>query len=187
MAPSDPVNLDVIEQQLKDAIQSMHNIMVQVTSYDSSATNSTLSAPPSTHTPNNNINNNNFSSATSSPSPYNNNPSSRNSRDVLSNEITSLSRSLQQIYTSSRSSSSSLPQVPPELITYVDNGRNPDIYTREFVELVRRANQLMSGKQRAFARFGRVLAAQIEAAMPEIREDAARVVEATSIGNDGSP
>ena len=71
--------------------------------------------------------------------------------------------------------------MPPELVQYVDNGRNPDIYTREFVELVRRGNQLMSGKQTAFARFGKVLASEIESAMPELREDAARVVAATGI------
>ncbi|RWA08722.1 hypothetical protein EKO27_g6358, partial [Xylaria grammica] len=72
-----------------------------------------------------------------------------------------------------------LPQVPPELVQYVDNGRNPDVYTREFVELVRRGNQLMRGKQSAFASFRDVLAGEIENAMPELRDDAARVVAAT--------
>src|ERR1700712_1273701 len=32
-------------------------------------------------------------------------------------------------------------QLPPEIIDYVDSARNPDIYTREFVELVQRGNQ----------------------------------------------
>jgi mediator of RNA polymerase II transcription subunit 10 len=73
--------------------------------------------------------------------------------------------------------------VPPELIQYVEDGRNPDIYTREFVELVRRGNQLMRGKERAFAAFRDVLADQINAAMPELRDDVARVLEATG-GSD---
>lgn len=69
--------------------------------------------------------------------------------------------------------------MPPELIQYVDNGRNPDVYTREFVELVRRGNQLMRGKQNAFAAFRDVLAGEIERAMPELRDDVAKVIAAT--------
>jgi hypothetical protein len=69
--------------------------------------------------------------------------------------------------------------VPPELLEYVENGRNPDIYTREFVELVRRGNQLMRGKTRAFADFRDILAADMAAAMPELRRDVRTVCEAT--------
>lgn len=69
--------------------------------------------------------------------------------------------------------------MPPELLEYVENGRNPDIYTREFVELVRRGNQLMRGKMNAFGTFRDVLAEQITAAMPELREDVQMVLEAT--------
>ncbi len=68
---------------------------------------------------------------------------------------------------------------------YVDNGRNPDVYTREFVELVRRGNQLMRGKQTAFASFRDVLAGEIENAMPELRDDAARVLAATRATTTG--
>ena len=69
--------------------------------------------------------------------------------------------------------------MPPELLEYVENGRNPDIYTREFVELVRRGNQLMSGKMQAFGSFRDVLAHNMTTAMPELRDDVARVIEAT--------
>jgi hypothetical protein len=55
--------------------------------------------------------------------------------------------------------------VPPELLEYVENGRNPDIYTREFVELVRRGNQLMRGKTAGFGAFRDVLAADMAAAL----------------------
>ncbi|KAI3336482.1 transcription factor subunit Med10 of mediator complex-domain-containing protein [Xylariaceae sp. AK1471] len=150
MAPMAPVDHNALEQQLKDTIQSLHNIMVQISLYDST-------------TP---------SSSSSSQS-----PSSRTSRDVLAAELTALSRSLQTIHRTS--TTRTLPQVPPELVQYVDNGRNPDIYTREFVELVRRGNQLMRGKQSAFASFRDVLAGEIENAMPELRDDAAKVVAAT--------
>ncbi|TRX91912.1 hypothetical protein FHL15_007231 [Xylaria flabelliformis] len=146
MAPSPNVDHNTLEQQLKDTIQSLHNIMVQVTAYDSTTTS-------------------------------NSSPSSRASRDVLAAELTALSRSLQTVHRTA--TTRTLPQVPPELVQYVDGGRNPDVYTREFVELVRRGNQLMRGKQSAFASFRDVLAGEIESAMPELRDDAARVVAAT--------
>ncbi|KAM0482307.1 hypothetical protein ACHAPX_002823 [Trichoderma viride] len=100
------------------------------------------------------------------------------SKEVLSKEIKSISTSLQNVHVAA-SPPHLLPSVPPELLEYVENGRNPDIYTREFVELVRRGNQLMRGKQTAFASFRDVLAEQMSSAMPELREDVAKVLEAT--------
>ncbi|KAM5351269.1 hypothetical protein ACJ41O_003992 [Fusarium nematophilum] len=139
MAPVDRVDQNVLEQQLKDVIQDLYQIMVQVSTYDSMG---------------------------------------RPSRDVLANEIKTLSQSLRTLHTSA-SPPNALPSVPPELLEYVEHGRNPDIYTREFVELVRRGNQLMRGKLNAFGSFRDVLAEQITSAMPELRDDVAHVVEAT--------
>ncbi|KAL6885018.1 transcription factor subunit Med10 of mediator complex domain-containing protein [Trichoderma longibrachiatum] len=102
----------------------------------------------------------------------------RPSKEVLSNEIKALSTSLQNVHAAA-SPPNHLPSVPPELLEYVENGRNPDIYTREFVELVRRGNQLMRGKVTAFSSFRDVLAEQMSAAMPELRDDVRRVLEAT--------
>ena len=62
----------------------------------------------------------------------------------------------------------------------MEDGRNPDIYTREFVELVQKGNQYLKGKAEAFASFRDVLAREIEGAMPEVRGEVRRVVEATS-------
>lgn len=69
--------------------------------------------------------------------------------------------------------------IPQEVIQYVDDGRNPDIYTREFVELARRQNQMLKGKQEAFASFRDVLATQMWTAMPELRNDIKNVVNMT--------
>lgn len=69
--------------------------------------------------------------------------------------------------------------MPPELVKYVEGGRNPDIYTREFVELVRRGNQLVRGKMGAFETFRDVLAGEMTSAMPELKGDIDRVLEAT--------
>ncbi|KAI5924914.1 mediator complex, subunit Med10 [Camillea tinctor] len=150
MAPIQRAEQTALEQQLKDTIQSLHNIMVQVSSYDSASTpvGTPLSSPRTT------------------------------SRDVVASELGLLSGYLQRVHATS-ATTAELPRIPPELIQYVDNGRNPDIYTREFVELVRRGNQLMRGKQAAFAAFRDVLAAEMGKAMPELRDDVERTVGAT--------
>lgn len=88
------------------------------------------------------------------------------------------------MHTTASTPGNTLPHIPPELIQYVDNGRNPDIYTREFVELARRGNQLMKGKMAGFADFRDVLAAEIGRAMPEIKEDVGRVLESTGGSRD---
>ncbi|KAL4911525.1 hypothetical protein BDW74DRAFT_143061 [Aspergillus multicolor] len=69
--------------------------------------------------------------------------------------------------------------LPPEIIDYVDASRNPDIYTREFVELVQRGNQDLKGKKEAFADFRDVLAREMRSAMPEARGEVDRVIQAT--------
>ncbi|KAL5357964.1 mediator of RNA polymerase II transcription subunit 10 [Aspergillus floccosus] len=78
-------------------------------------------------------------------------------------------------------------ELPPEIIDYVDAARNPDIYTREFVELVQRGNQDLKGKKEAFAGFRDVLAREMRSAMPECRGEVDRVVEATggALGGGG--
>ncbi|KAJ5084517.1 Mediator complex subunit Med10 [Penicillium alfredii] len=75
-------------------------------------------------------------------------------------------------------------QLPPEIIDYVDAARNPDIYTREFVELVQRGNQDLRGKREAFAGFRDVLAREMRSAMPECRGEVDRVVSATGGGGE---
>lgn len=146
-----PADHDALEQQLKDLIQTLTNVMVQVTNYDGAST-ATTGAPP---TPSN------------------------STRDVLMSELRTLSANLQAVHARSANPRQALPHIPPELIQYVDNGRNPDIYTREFVELVRRTNQLAKGKQAAFASFRDVLAGEMDKAMPELRDDVAKVLAAT--------
>ncbi|PWY72433.1 hypothetical protein BO70DRAFT_320859 [Aspergillus heteromorphus CBS 117.55] len=70
-------------------------------------------------------------------------------------------------------------QLPPEIIDYVDAARNPDIYTREFVELIQRGNQDLRGKKEAFAGFRDVLAREMKSAMPEVRGEVDRVLANT--------
>ncbi len=66
------------------------------------------------------------------------------------------------------------------MIQYVEEGRNPDIYTREFVELTCRNNQHLKGRAEAFAQFRDVLAREIASAMPDVKDEVVRVMEATA-------
>lgn len=59
---------------------------------------------------------------------------------------------------------------------YVDGGRNPDVYTREFVELVQRGNAVLNGKQEAFKSFSEVYAQELASAMPETKRQVERVM-----------
>ncbi|KAI4188161.1 MAG: hypothetical protein LQ346_005374 [Caloplaca aetnensis] len=68
-------------------------------------------------------------------------------------------------------------RIPPEIIDYVDQGRNPDIYTREFVELVQKGNQYLKGKSEAFIGFRDALADEMTKAWPEMKKDVEAVVQ----------
>ncbi len=108
-------------------------------------------------------------------------PPRPSTREALAQDIQTLDATLHNLHTTALALS---PQgadkgIPEPLIQYVENGRNPDIYTREFVELVRRMNQLARGKEHAFRGFRDVLAREMRAALPEVGEDVDRVVEAT--------
>jgi mediator of RNA polymerase II transcription subunit 10 len=73
-------------------------------------------------------------------------------------------------------------ELPPEIVQYVEDGRNPDIYTREFAELAQRNNQKLKGKSEAFARFAQVLGREIGGGVPELRAVAEGVLERTGVG-----
>lgn len=69
--------------------------------------------------------------------------------------------------------------LPPEIIDYVERSRNPDIYTREFVELVQRLNQQLKGRSQAYADFRDILAKEMMTAFPDCQEEIKKTVEST--------
>lgn len=101
------------------------------------------------------------------------------SRQVICATIETLHNDLKSLHSAASSPAAPVVQIPPELVQYVDSGRNPDIYTREFVELARRGNQLMKGKKEAFGSFRDVLAQEINSAMPELQTYVQKVVTET--------
>jgi len=64
-------------------------------------------------------------------------------------------------------------------MSYVENSRNPDIFTREFVETVQRMNQMLNGRVDAYRMLQEQLARQVSSAIPELKDDVSAVVEAT--------
>ncbi|KAL9610022.1 MAG: hypothetical protein Q9167_005236 [Letrouitia subvulpina] len=84
----------------------------------------------------------------------------------LSSSLSALSSTASHIQT----------QIPPEVVQYVDEGRNPDIYTREFVELVVKGNQYLKGKGEAFAGFRDLLAEEMRMAWPDMEGEIEGVV-----------
>ncbi|KAK4634183.1 Mediator of RNA polymerase II transcription subunit 10 [Fulvia fulva] len=97
------------------------------------------------------------------------------SQDMIA-EIKRLVGNLQAITQTSKR----LPtHLPIEIIQYVENGRNPDIYTREFVELVMRYNQQQKGRSEAYGAFRDILGREMMGGIPEIRDEVKQVVLAT--------
>ncbi|KAL9638482.1 MAG: hypothetical protein Q9204_001489 [Flavoplaca sp. TL-2023a] len=92
--------------------------------------------------------------------------------------ITQLAESLAVL---SKDASALPDQIPPEIIDYVDSGRNPDIYTREFIELVQKSNQYLKGRSEALTGFRDVLAEEMVKAWPEMKTDVDKVLEGSNI------
>jgi mediator of RNA polymerase II transcription subunit 10 len=97
-------------------------------------------------------------------------------QDAMKREIQSLIQNLVKL---SRTAPSVTINVPPEVTNYVESSRNPDIYTREFVELVQRTNQMLKGRVEAYRMLQEQIAWQLANAVPELKGDIAKAVEST--------
>lgn len=69
--------------------------------------------------------------------------------------------------------------IPPEVTQYVESSRNPDIFTREFVETVQRMNQLLKGRHDAYRLLQETLARDFILSIPELKDDINKAVEVT--------
>lgn len=99
-----------------------------------------------------------------------------NTQAAMSHEIRQLIQNLQELTKTSRR----LPTtVPIDLIQYVEEKRNPDVYKRQIIELVMQYNQLQKGRAQAFADFRDILGREMMSAIPDMREDVRAVLEAS--------
>ena len=97
-------------------------------------------------------------------------------KEHLSTSIKSLITNLQHLTRTSRR----LPTtVPVDLIQYVEDKRNPDVYKRQIVELVMQYNQLQKGRAQAFADFRDILGKEMMSAIPDMRNDVRTVLKAS--------
>jgi mediator of RNA polymerase II transcription subunit 10 len=90
------------------------------------------------------------------------------SQSLIQN-LVKLSRTAPQVYV----------DIPPEVTNYVESSRNPDIFTREFVETVQRINQLLKGRSDALQMLQEQIAWQLTNVIPELKDDVAKAVEAS--------
>lgn len=58
--------------------------------------------------------------------------------------------------------------VPMDVMAYIEDGRNPDIYTREFVEVAARTNARIKGKMLGFEKLRDVLGAKLVEEFPRL-------------------
>jgi mediator of RNA polymerase II transcription subunit 10 len=72
----------------------------------------------------------------------------------------------------------------PEIVDYVDDGRNPDIFTRDFVELVQRGNAVLNGKKQAFRDFSQVFARALKEGIGGVDKHVDMVMENAGIEQD---
>ncbi|KAI5804406.1 transcription factor subunit Med10 of mediator complex-domain-containing protein [Geopyxis carbonaria] len=101
------------------------------------------------------------------------------STDTIATTISELVHQFQSITAAASAPSLAGVAFPQEVIQYVEDGRNPDIYTREFVEMAQKSNQYANGKVGAFRGFRDVLAEQIVAGFPELGGEVEKVLGGT--------
>jgi mediator of RNA polymerase II transcription subunit 10 len=110
-------------------------------------------------------------------------------QNILVDRLTELTESLSTLKTlTSPTESTSNPihdvAVAPEIVDYVDDGRNPDIFTRDFVELVQRGNAVINGKQAAFRDFTENYAQKLKEGIPGVSRQVDRVLDNAGFGVD---
>ncbi|CUM52635.1 unnamed protein product [Debaryomyces tyrocola] len=58
--------------------------------------------------------------------------------------------------------------IPVDVISYIEDGRNPDVYTREFVEVTAKSNARLKGKMLGFQKLRDVLGDKLGKEFPEL-------------------
>lgn len=70
--------------------------------------------------------------------------------------------------------------IPIDVLTYIEDGRNPDIYTREFVELTAKSNAKLKGRMQAFAQLRDVLGEKLVQEFPRLKDRVEEIKAKTS-------
>ena len=99
--------------------------------------------------------------------------------------ITNLKRNVDRLFKLNQASNdpeSSLQNVniPFEVVQYIEDGRNPDIYTREFVEAIRRSNQYQRAKMHGLKLLRDSLAEKISEEFPDLESAVQDILKRTN-------
>jgi len=73
--------------------------------------------------------------------------------------------------------------IPVDVISYIEDGRNPDIYTREFIEVTAKSNARLKGKMQGFAKLRDVLSEKLVKECPRLSESVNDIVRRTTPGD----
>lgn len=71
--------------------------------------------------------------------------------------------------------------IPVDVISYIEDGRNPDIYTREFVEVTAKLNARLKGKMLGFEKLRDVLGDKLVEEFPHLAEPVRDIRDRTSV------
>lgn len=74
--------------------------------------------------------------------------------------------------------------VPLEVVQYIEDGRNPDIYTREFVEAIRRSNQYQRAKMHGLRQLRDSLADKIVEEFPDLEPSVHNIAQRAGLTDD---
>ncbi|KAI7191238.1 hypothetical protein KC343_g11739 [Hortaea werneckii] len=99
--------------------------------------------------------------------------------ETLKSVTTEIKHLINLLVTTSRTARRLPTFIPVEIIGYVESTRNPDIYTRDFVELVMRYNQSLAGQSAGLAQFRDIFGKEIMSAIPELSQDVSEILVAT--------
>lgn len=102
-----------------------------------------------------------------------------NSKDALSLRLNQTVEELKNIQTESKKGLDNVP-IPLDVLQYIEDGRNPDVYTREFVEATRKSNQYLRGKMLALKDLRDVLGKKISVEFPELENVVQDIVDRTN-------
>lgn len=70
--------------------------------------------------------------------------------------------------------------IPVDIISYIEDGRNPDIYTREFLEVNAKSNAKLKGKVHNFKKLQNVLSEKVVNEFPDLKETVENINSRTS-------
>lgn len=76
--------------------------------------------------------------------------------------------------------------VPLEVVQYIEDGRNPDIYTREFVEAIRRSNQYQRAKMNGLRQLRDSLAEKIVEEFPDLEPSVHNIAQRCGVNDEGA-